>query len=461
MGSSSSTLISSQYTKDDTIKIEDLKKLLIKRILYRATISLDYSNKKCIDDIVKFARNNNEKNSITGCLTILNDKWLTSRSNIYIEQIIEGSEMNIDRLYNNIKKDSRIEKITFENISYNSSREYSKWSMKFIIYTDCYVNVNVSVNDFIKITLLQNGDNKNIFIGRDKFTDTKYVIKEYTNNSFKSSEYSMLKYIHKDRNIKSFIGVPDIINEVERVNLVYKLYEMDLFTFINSLCVNNVEDIYKYKENAVKELVYMLFELKEHNIVHRDIKTENILLDNKGHLYLTDFELANIIIDDNYKNHRHKICGTISYLAPEVMKERRYSFKSDVWALGIVIYELYTYDMPWDILNYDNPRRICDTITKEPFKPNKALPPLVFDLLKHILTDYNRRYTIDDIMKHEMFMDIDWNSVYDDFEIESKVKNILINEGNSHIYNNVNYEELINVTSPQIKEQRTIFWSNL
>ena len=462
MGSNPSTLISSEYIKDDTIKIEHLKKLMIKRVLYRATLSLDYSNKKCIDDIVKLARINNEKYNITGCLTILNDKWLTSRRNIYVEQIIEGNEMYIDRLYNNIKKDPRIENINLESFSYASSREYPNWSMKFIIYTDCYDNVNVSINDFIKIALLQNVDNKNIFIGRDKFTDTKYVIKEYTNNAFKGSEYSMLTYIHKDRKNKSFIHVPDIINEVERVNLVYKLYEMDLFTFINSLYSSNVEDIYKYKENALKQLVYMLFELKECNIVHRDIKTENILLDNKGHLYLTDFELANII-DDNYINRTHKIRGTISYLAPEVINGRRYSFKSDIWALGIVIYELYTGYMPWDILNYDNARHMSilyDTITKEPFKPNETLPPLVFDLLKHILTDYNRRYTIDDIMKHEMFKDTDWNSVYDDFEIESKVKNILINEGNTNIYNNVNYEELIKVSSPQIKEQRTAFWSN-
>ena len=91
---------------------------------------------------------------------------------------------------------------------------------------------------------------------------------------------------------------------------------------------------------------------------------------------------------------------------------------------------------------------ICPILNLQGCKPNETLPPLVFDLLKHILTDYNRRYTIDDIMKHEMFKDTNWNSVYDDFEIESKVKNILINE------------ELIKVSSPQIKEQRTAFWSN-
>lgn len=67
------------------------------------------------------------------------------------------------------------------------------------------------------------------------------------------------------------------------------------------------------------ELLMGLKDLHELNIIYRDMKPENILLNRKGHLKLTDFGLSKIIIDDD---RAYSLCGTPEYLAPEIITSK-------------------------------------------------------------------------------------------------------------------------------------------
>ena len=71
--------------------------------------------------------------------------------------------------------------------------------------------------------------------------------------------------------------------------------------------------------------------LHEHNIVYRDLKPENLLLDTDGHIKICDFGLSKLeVVDDSVKS----ICGTPEYLAPEVIRRQRYGKAVDWWSLG-------------------------------------------------------------------------------------------------------------------------------
>lgn len=86
------------------------------------------------------------------------------------------------------------------------------------------------------------------------------------------------------------------------------------------------------------EILLALAYLHKHNIVYRDLKLENLLLDANGHVKITDFGLVKE--DIGYNGTTSTFCGTPEYLAPEVLEEENYGRSVDWWAMGVVLYEM-------------------------------------------------------------------------------------------------------------------------
>ena len=92
------------------------------------------------------------------------------------------------------------------------------------------------------------------------------------------------------------------------------------------------------------QLLSALSYMDERHVVHRDIKLENILLDNNFHPKLADFGWCVHTINDL----RSTFCGTVLYLPPEMVRKDSYCSKIDVWSLGVLLYELSVGRTPFE-----------------------------------------------------------------------------------------------------------------
>jgi len=95
----------------------------------------------------------------------------------------------------------------------------------------------------------------------------------------------------------------------------------------------------------MKNVCCAVAEMHKHNIIHRDIKLENIVSSFGVHK-ICDFGWS---VHNKNGKKRHTICGTPVYFAPELITKGAYSKKMDLWALGILTFELLTGDPPFSI----------------------------------------------------------------------------------------------------------------
>ena len=76
--------------------------------------------------------------------------------------------------------------------------------------------------------------------------------------------------------------------------------------------------------------------------MHRDMKSENVLIDGKGNIKLTDFGISKGNIKDAQGRTRTLMKGTPEYMAPEIVNSEEYGYSVDFFSLGLVIYEMLT-----------------------------------------------------------------------------------------------------------------------
>ena len=123
--------------------------------------------------------------------------------------------------------------------------------------------------------------------------------------------------------------------------------------------------------------------LHSHSIIYRDIKPENSVVDHTGKVYLIDMGTAKFLQKE--KSYRtFTIIGTPHYMSPEVFSANGYSFESDIWSLGVLMYELLFNKLPFGEEEEDT-YKVMETIKKDQVKFPKNIDSESEVLLKMML----------------------------------------------------------------------------
>jgi serine/threonine protein kinase len=162
------------------------------------------------------------------------------------------------------------------------------------------------------------------------------------------------------------------------------------------------------------ELVLAIEYLHSMNIVYRDLKPENVLIDSQGHLHLADFGLSKQ--SESEDEALKTFCGTPYYVAPEMLtKNRRYTKGVDWWSLGVLCHELLVGQPPFYSGNVD---RVYEKIAKDEIR----FPGFVVEeprkLIKALLQrDPKARLGAakggEELKQHEFFRGVDWSAVFE------------------------------------------------
>ena len=157
-----------------------------------------------------------------------------------------------------------------------------------------------------------------------------------------------MKYALAERNVLSLSNHPFIVKLNYAFQSATKLY------FVMEYCPNG--DLAKhllfekrFKEPRAKfyicEVILALENLHKRDVIFRDLKPDNVMLDEEGHCKLTDFGLSKEGVKENV--YAKSFCGSVAYLAPEMLKKQGHGKAVDWYLLGVLFYEMLVGITPY------------------------------------------------------------------------------------------------------------------
>ncbi|XP_053567023.1 ribosomal protein S6 kinase alpha-2 [Bombina bombina] len=183
----------------------------------------------------------------------------------------------------------------------------------------------------------------------------------------------------------------------------------DLFSRLSKEVMFTEEDVKFY----LAELALALDHLHTLGIIYRDLKPENILLDEEGHIKITDFGLSKESID--HDKRAYSFCGTIEYMAPEVVNRKGHTQSADWWSFGVLMFEMLTGSLPFQGKDRKETMALI-------LKAKLGMPQFLSSEAQCLLRALFKRNPcnrlgagldgVEEIKRHMFFITIDWNKLF-------------------------------------------------
>uniref|UniRef100_A0A8C1T2K9 Serine/threonine kinase 32C n=1 Tax=Cyprinus carpio TaxID=7962 RepID=A0A8C1T2K9_CYPCA len=282
-----------------------------------------------------------------------------------------------------------------------------------------------------------------------------------------------MKYMNKQQcierdEVRNVFRELEILQEIEHVFLVNLWYsfqdEEDMFMVVDLLLGGDLryhlQQNVQFTEDAVRlylcEMTLALDYLQSQHIIHRDIKPDNILLDEQGHAHLTDFNIATIIKDGERAT---ALAGTKPYMAPEIFQSfvsggTGYAFEVDWWSLGVTIFEVLRSWRPYDIHASNSVESLLQLFSTVSVQYSSSWNKDLVSLLRKLLTvnPEHRFCSLAQMQTAPYLSDVNWDDVY-----EKKMEpGFVPNKGRLHCDPTFELEEMILESRPLHKKKKRL-----
>ncbi|WP_313429733.1 Stk1 family PASTA domain-containing Ser/Thr kinase, partial [Siminovitchia terrae] len=197
------------------------------------------------------------------------------------------------------------------------------------------------------IKMVGGGGMANVYLARDMILDRDVAVKILRLDFADEEEF--IRRFQREAQSATSLNHPNIVNVFdvgEEDNIYYIVMEyvdgMTLKQYIQNYYPISVEKVI----DIVKQLTSALEHAHYNHIIHRDIKPQNILIDHDGNVKITDFGIA-MALSATSITHTNAVLGSVHYLSPEQARGGMATKKSDIYSLGIVMFELLTGRLPF------------------------------------------------------------------------------------------------------------------
>jgi serine/threonine protein kinase len=261
-------------------------------------------------------------------------------------------------------------------------------------------NTTFNIKDYIvDRKRIGKGSFSTIYKCRHNITNKIYALKEITIDKNKNKKKLSIKRefeIMRKLNHNNIVKIHDVIIDTQLNNIYFIMdyYENgDLSYFLNKQPLKE-----KFTRKYMKQLSNGLKYLLDNNILHRDLKPQNILLSTNYDIKITDFGFATYYTKDTIIN---TLCGSPMYMAPEIITRNGYDYKSDLWSVGIILYEMLHGYTPFNVQNFiELIKEIKRKDIQIKVDISEDCKDLIYSLCK---TNPNERISWNDFFNHRWF----------------------------------------------------------
>ena len=282
------------------------------------------------------------------------------------------------------------------------------------------LSINTSVkqekigpSSFVCLGLLGRGSFGEVYLVKKKKCGTLYAMKVLDKDRIMAQ--NIFKYAMTERNILSLTSHPFIV----KLNYAFQTNEK-LFLLLDYCPGGDLAEQLSlqshFSEAKAKfylcEIILALGDLHQKDIIFRDLKPDNVVLDPEGHAMLTDFGLSREGVND--ARIAKSFCGSVAYLAPEMVSRTGHGKAVDWYLLGVLFYEMLVGIPPFFT---NNKEQIFRNIEKGELKVPDFVSAPATKLLRQLLKKdpqlrLGSKGDVEEIKANEYFKDVDWDKVY-------------------------------------------------
>lgn len=276
-------------------------------------------------------------------------------------------------------------------------------------------NKKVDINSFLTLSVIGKGSYAKVILVKKKESGELFAMKVIKKSSIQRKRQA--DHIYIEKNVLTSLQHPFLIKFYYSFQTENKLF------FVLEYCpagelFNLLQKRKRFSEEQARfysaQMVLAIEHMHTKDIIYRDLKPENVLLDKSGYIRLTDFGLSRMNAGPN--EDVKSICGTPEYMAPEILMKLGYGKAIDWWTLGCIIYEM-TVGLPPFYCNDRNElfERIKYSNPKYPSSISPQLRSLLEGLFKKDSAKRLGSNGVEEIKKHPWFDIINW-----DYMLEKK-----------------------------------------